>query len=320
MEAHWYEPRECYRVWIPARLSENGKRHRRFFATKTEAQKFIFQIKRQGSVQLAELGIDEKHVLGVIRQSGKYKPRLLLEAWQRFEREETGDGTSLTVQELAEKFLARQKSEGRSARTVIDDRWRLNALAKTMGHLRAGAVKRADMLRYLEGIPPGTNRRSHHKTVRKLWRWAHDLDHVQNDPMAKLKPLDQWGVNNEVLSPELFQRFLRVAQGLEAPREGAEVTEKYKRLLPYFVLGGLQGLRTCEIIRERVGDPVIEWPDFLWKKKLIVVRDEVAKQTRARDKLRYVPLEPATVKVLKPLVGDGPVMPMASKAFYSMRQ
>jgi hypothetical protein len=28
------------------------------------------------------------------------------------------------------------------------------------------------------------------------------------------------------------------------------VTEKYKGLVPYFVLGGLQGLRTCEIIKE----------------------------------------------------------------------
>jgi hypothetical protein len=52
------------------------------FATKTEAEKFIFQIKRQGSVQLAELGIDEKHVLGVIRQAETYEPRLLLEACQ----------------------------------------------------------------------------------------------------------------------------------------------------------------------------------------------------------------------------------------------
>jgi len=243
-----------------------------------------------------------------------------LEAWRRFEKEGTDENGNLTVQELAEKFVARQKAEGRSARTVIDDRWRLNAMTKAMGHLRVGAVKRADILRYMEGIAPGTNRRSHHKTLRKLWRWAHDLGHVKNDPMAKLKPLDQWGVNNEALSPELFQRFLRVAQGLEAPREGVEVTEKYKRLVAYFVLGGLQGLRTCEMIRERVGDPVIEWPDILWKKKLIVVRNEVAKQTRARDKLRYVPLEAATVKLLKPLAGVGPVMPIPSKAFYSMRR
>jgi hypothetical protein len=62
--------------------------------------------------------------------------------------------------------------------------------------------------------------------------------------MARLKPLDAWGVNNEVLSVELFQRFLRVTQGLEAPREGVKASGKYKPLLPYFVLGGLQGLRT----------------------------------------------------------------------------
>jgi hypothetical protein len=102
-----------------------------------------------------------KHVLGVIRQSEKYEPTLLLEAWRRFEKEGTGENGNLTVQELAEKFVARQKAEGRSARTVIDDRWRLNAMTKAMGHLRVGAVKRADILRYMEGIAPGSNRRSH---------------------------------------------------------------------------------------------------------------------------------------------------------------
>jgi integrase len=125
---------------------------------------------------------------------------------------------------------------------------------------------------------------------------------------------------NEVLSAELFQRFLRVVQGLEGPREGLKATQKYKGLLVYFVLGGLQGLGTCEMIRERANDPVIEWRDFLWKKKLIVVRDEVAKQTRARDKLRYVPLEPATIKLLKPLATAGAMIPMADSTFYGMRR
>src|SRR5258708_21577943 len=108
--------------------------------------------------------------------------------------------------------------------------------------------------------------------------------------MGTMRRLDNWGVNNEVLSTELFQRLLRVTQGLEARRGGLKVKEKYKGLVPYFVLGGLQGLRTCEIIKEQRNDAVIEWQDFLWKKKLVVVRDEVAKQTRARDRLRYVPL------------------------------
>jgi hypothetical protein len=104
----------------------------------------------------------------------------------------------------------------------------------------------------MEGIRPGTNRRSHHKTLRKLWRWAHDLGHVGNDPMAKLKPLDEWGVNNEVLSHALFQRFLRVVQGLESPRDRLERTQKYKGLLPYLVLGGL--FRSSGDVARAMGD------------------------------------------------------------------
>src|SRR6266481_2351739 len=89
-----------------------------FFATKTEAEKFILQTKRQGSVQLAELGVEEKHVLGMIRQAEKYEPTLLLEAWRRFEKEGTDENGNLTVQELAEKIVDRQKTEGGSARAV----------------------------------------------------------------------------------------------------------------------------------------------------------------------------------------------------------
>jgi hypothetical protein len=168
VEAHWYEPRKCYRVWIPVRLSESGKRYRRFFETKEQAQKFIFETKRNGSIELADLAVEEKHILGVIRQSQKYEPRLLLEAWRRFESEGPGNGANLTVQQLCEKFFARQIAERRSVQTLADDRWRLNAFSREVGQARAAAVKRSDILGYLEAIPPGTNRRSHYKTLRKL--------------------------------------------------------------------------------------------------------------------------------------------------------
>ena len=120
-----------------------------------------------------------------------------------------------------------------------------------------------------------------------------------SNPVAKLKPLDEWGVDNEVLSPAVFLRLLRVVQGLEGPRDSLERTHKYKGLFPFLVLAGLQGLRAREMIRERTKDPVIEWQDFLWKQELIVVRDEVAKQTRSRNRLRYVPLETATIELLR---------------------
>ena len=74
------------------------------------------------------------------------------------------------------------------------------------------------------------------------------------------------------------------------------------------------------MVRERADYPVVEWRDFLWKKNLLVVRDEVAKQTRARDRLRYVPLEAATIELLKPLVTTGPVIQFARRAFQGLRR
>ena len=65
---------------------------------------------------------------------------------------------------------------------------------------------------------------------------------------------------------------------------------------------------------------MVEWRDFLWKKKLIVVRNEVAKQTRARDKLRYVPLEPAAAKLLQAFAGIGAVVPVSISTFNRWRR
>jgi hypothetical protein len=74
------------------------------------------------------------------------------------------------------------------------------------------------------------------------------------------------------------------------------------------------------MVRERADYPVVEWRDFLWKKELLVVRDEVAKQTRARDKLRYVPLEAASVQAVAALAGGGRVIPLARRIFQSLRR
>src|ERR1700748_3068936 len=58
MEAKWYQARKCYRVWVPARLSEKGKNCRRFFETKEQAEKFIFETKRSGSVNAVGAGFE----------------------------------------------------------------------------------------------------------------------------------------------------------------------------------------------------------------------------------------------------------------------
>src|SRR5215472_14084420 len=74
------------------------------------------------------------------------------------------------------------------------------------------------------------------------------------------------------------------------------------------------------MVRERADYPVIEWRDFLWSKELPVVRDEVAKQTRARDKLSYVPIEAVSVQLLRTLAGHGRVIRLARHIFQSLRR
>ena len=319
MRPFFYPARNNWRVQVPASDSETGKRTSRFFATKEQAEQFIQEHYKAGSVQLAELSLHEKHVLGVIRQSADYTPDLLLDAWRDY-RARRRTRSSLTVTQLCEAYFARQLKEKRSGRTLNDDSWRLKKLATALGAIPANDCTAADLFQYLETIPPGTNRRSHFKTLKKLWRWAFQRGDIEVDPMARMKPADNWGVNVEHLTPAMYTRILRVIAGKAPPAKGQEVTHDLRNLLPFFVLAGLAGIRNCEMIRWKLGEPVLEWKNIFWDKNLIFIPHEVAKETRARDRKRYIPLEPAAAEILKPLAGTGAVMPWSRSYFLRRRR
>jgi site-specific recombinase XerD len=322
MKPTYYKPRDCYQVIVPPRFSETGKKQRRFFATRKAASDFVSSVNRKGNVSAVELDEEEKNVLTVIRASEFYSPERLAEVWRLYGANGNG-GTGKTVAELIELFYARQQKEKRSPVTLQDDRRRLRPFMEKFGAQKAATITAALIHHYFESIPPGTNRRSIHKSLRKFWRWAHRLDHIGTDPMAKMAPMDEWGVNNETITPETLLRLFRVCAGLEAPRaDMSESTaneqkgiENLKKLIPYFVLGGLAGMRRCELVSHHAGDPVIEWSDILWKKNLIHVRDEVAKQTRAKDRQRWIPLEPVARALLEPFKSKGRIVPLSHTAF-----
>jgi hypothetical protein len=116
MTPFFYPARNNWRVQIPASETEAGKRTSRFFPTKEEAEEFIQEHYKAGSVQLAELSLHEKHVLGVIRQSSDYTPDLLLDAWRDY-RARQRTRSSFTVTQLCQAYYARQVKEKRSDRT-----------------------------------------------------------------------------------------------------------------------------------------------------------------------------------------------------------
>ena len=81
MTPFFYPARNNWRVQIPASETETGKRTSRFFPTKEEAEEFIQEHYKAGSVQLAELSLHEKHVLGcdpaILRLHPRFAARCL---------------------------------------------------------------------------------------------------------------------------------------------------------------------------------------------------------------------------------------------------
>jgi hypothetical protein len=81
VKSSFYPLRNCWRVRIPASESETGKRFAKYLETREAAEHFIAEHRKTGSIQLAKLSVEEKHVLGLIRKSEFYKPELLLDVW-----------------------------------------------------------------------------------------------------------------------------------------------------------------------------------------------------------------------------------------------
>lgn len=310
MKIKRYPARNCYRLIVPRRYSESGKIERKYFKTRELAQFEIDRILRKGRFDpRIELSPDDAATIQLVRSElgGSLDGLLDIVRHHRL--------TVLNVQhqahlfELVTKFIERQEREGRAPRTLDDDRQRLNKFCHALTNIDVTQLTEQSLRAYIDQYPPGGNRKSHHKTVRKFIRWAHQKGYLALDLMSRIPSMDKWGMNKEIVDIEDFRRLLFVTAGLEPIKEGQEPTTKYLALMPYYVLGGLAGMRRAEILRDRISQQILEWPDINWAKNLIKVRDEVAKQTRAADRTRYIPLEPAAKEWLQMVAkSSGPVV------------
>jgi integrase len=135
--------------------------------------------------------------------------------------------------------------------------------------------------------------------LRAFFNWAVENQYLGTNPIGNIKPMDKWESNKEIVGIEDFRRILFAC------------ADKCPRLLPYFVLGGMAGLRRCEMISNTgaENDPRVEWSDIDFKANKIRIRQEVAKETNADDRRRSIPLEPAAAEWLQRVAkADGPVL------------
>ena len=204
------------------------------------------------------------------------------------------------LQTACEVFIERQKRENRNRRTIYSDSQSLKYLCQFAGW-KLPLVELTDtrINEYFDTMKPGGRRRTQHSRVKKFLNWCTETGYLVLNPMAKIKPREKWNSNREILDIEAFRRILFVIAGLEPTKPGEVPTLRYQRLLPFYVLGGMAGLRRRELISSDPRDPVIEWTDIWWGKNLIEIRDEVAKQVGLTDHKRHPALEPAAKEWLQ---------------------
>src|SRR4029077_7139257 len=310
MKAKRYPARKnCWQIIVPARLN-GGRRQRKYFKTRELAEAEINRLEHRGPAsQKIQLDGDEAAMIQIVRSELGGSLKLLLDAARHFRLTVLNATKQAHLFELFEKFLERQEHEERRPRTIDDDRQRLRKFCDALGNVDVRQITESMVRQYLDSYKPGGDRKSHHKAVKKFLRWAYHIGYLALDVTARIKSVDKWGVNNEIVPIEDFRRLLFVTAGLEPITPGEAPTMRYIGFLSFFVLGGLAGMRRAELLRDRNSQSILEWSDILWDKNLISIRDKVAKQTRAADRRRLIPLEPAAKEWLLLIKGiSGPVV------------
>ena len=289
-------------IIVPPSATGTGKRKRLSFDSKVQAEAKIRLIKERGLEPMKDIESGDLALLALIKKQYGNDAAEVIRSLD-FARKTIGGIPAekrVDLQTACEAFIERQKRENRNRRTIYSDGQALKYFCQFAGwKLPLIELTEARINEYFDSMNPGGRRRTQHSRLKKFFNWCSQSGYLAINPMAKIKPREKWNANKEILDVEAFRRILFVIAGLEPIKPGESPTLRYQRLLPFYVLGGMAGLRRREIISSDPRDPVVEWTDVWWSRNLIEVRDEVAKQTGSADHKRWPALEPAAKEWLQ---------------------
>jgi integrase len=267
---------------LPASLSPDGKRKARYFANEKEAKAFCAQLKKgKGLAEIdgttianAEAKEHAPLIMAAIEQLGD--PTRVFEAIQFFRKVKLNIKGG-TLSDVMDAF-----AEARQG-TVSDRRWadnnmRLRKLTRVHGDDQIADITESDLEDFIDDLPGHTL--WIHKDMKLFFKWATKKNFIALNPMANVEARERAKSRKDIYTVETFSRMLRIAAGLEAPRAGEEPTKDFLPLLPWFILSGFCGLRSCEAFRKKISDEAIRWSDLLFDRGFIHIRHEVAKRTK----------------------------------------
>lgn len=210
----------------------------------------------------------------------------LIEAARFYHSRMAGKVIHKKVPIVVDEFLKAKAEDGMSQRYLSDIRSRLGRFAADFQTDIAG-IEGTTIDTWLRGLGLSARSRNNYLSmIRTLWCFAQGRGYLPKGETAveSLNKAKSKGGDVGIFTPEQFALLLSADyKALKLPNAKAEV------LIPYFVLGGLCGLRHAEITR-------LDWKEIDLHQK--IVRVTAAKSKTAQN--RIVPICEAGLQWLAP--------------------
>jgi integrase len=243
---------------------EAGKRKRKFFETKAQAQSFAaFK-----NSELRKFGIEGAELSSRLRgEAAECVERLtaygktLTDATDFLVAHLKASQRSITAAELVEQIIAGKKADGMSERYIQDLRSRLPRFARKFDGQMVATITSAEIEAWLRSLQVGpTTRNNFRRTVVMMFNHAVARGYATSNPAAKTAKAKVVDLPPGILTVSQTARLL----------EGAS-----PELLPYVAIGAFAGLRRAELER-------LDWSDVHFDADLIEVTAKKSKTARRR--------------------------------------
>lgn len=216
----------------------DGKRKRRFFKTKAEAEGFVSQVKTK-TENLGARGarIDPKVHVMAVEAMDMLAPfgKTIIDAAVFLRSHLESVERSCTVDELIGSLLQRKESDGKRDRYLKDLRTRLAHFGRSFGSRTIATITTTECDDWLTGFKLSAQSKNNYRSVLSvLFSYAASRGYCAANPILKIGKAKVTDKPVEVLMPDQMRRLL----------ENAETD-----MIPYIAIGGFAGLRPAELER-----------------------------------------------------------------------
>jgi len=173
-------------VFIPAKLSDSGKREAKYYATKKSAAQAIADFKQEKREHGKQaVTSDEPMIVGLLRKELGGDLSILPEILRHWKR--TGEKLNqIEVKEAVKEFTDLAEKDYPNHRTLNDIKERLENFKAAFSSRFVHELSPTDIERFLEGYSAGWDRWSYHKRLGPFFKMAKRRRWIAINPMEEV--------------------------------------------------------------------------------------------------------------------------------------